>query len=450
MAGADRMMDEVTLLEAALREAVARRDNGASSPASSPTKELHKEILKEQVKYGMEARGYASTATSPNAGVFRERFNDAVAVYGVQLKGWIDMQVDARLNLVLRDALARELMAWRQENAATIAGVQQAEADMEVLKGTQAKLLAVVEGISEELARTKAAVSALQLGTQLDMTAMSKREVDFQDATKDELKKWVEESQTRLSEDILALQQRLMTELRNETTAAFRSEAAAVAALDEQLWLTDQRLGQRIDELAHAQRDSITVVERRKGGDVENVSSVQRSLSLGVASPTVSAALPPARLIAQSQPTYLTSPTAVSQRALVTEYMPNTVVSSAPVTQGPILAQPATRGVTEIDKVNTLGQVVERDFVAGISERVGGTRELVKEESIRIRPPVVANIGSGTAPSVLAGRSLETYSGGMLAGSGRFRLAAQLASQPQGISSGQTELLLTDETPMGT
>jgi len=248
MASADALMDEVTLLEAALRQAVARRGAGTPDMAQSPATELQKEVIKEHVKLGMEARNLTSTVPSPAAPFFRERFDD----------------VDARLSVVLHGVLDGEFMALRQESGAALGAVQQAESEMQVLKGTQAKLLSVVEGISEELARTKAAVSAFQLGAQLDTAAKTRsREVEMDD-TKSELKRWVEESQTRLSEDIMALQQRLMADLRNETTAAFRSEAAAVAALDEQLWLTDQRLGQRIDE-AHSQRECITVIERRKG-----------------------------------------------------------------------------------------------------------------------------------------------------------------------------------------
>merc|ERR1712118_433771 len=61
---------------------------------------------------------------------------------------------------------------------------------------------------------------------------------------------------SELIQDIAKQQQRLVSELRGEITTAFKSEAAAVAALDEQLWLTDQRLGQRIDELARAHCES--------------------------------------------------------------------------------------------------------------------------------------------------------------------------------------------------
>eukprot|EP00930_Biecheleria_cincta_P039661 TRINITY_DN27247_c0_g1_i1.p1 TRINITY_DN27247_c0_g1~~TRINITY_DN27247_c0_g1_i1.p1 ORF type:complete len:894 (+),score=185.94 TRINITY_DN27247_c0_g1_i1:48-2684(+) len=55
--------------------------------------------------------------------------------------------------------------------------------------------------------------------------------------------------QSSLEQDVAALQRKGAAELRVEVRTAIRNEAAAVAALDEQLWLTDQRLGGRIDEM---------------------------------------------------------------------------------------------------------------------------------------------------------------------------------------------------------
>mmetsp|Transcript_99823 Transcript_99823/g.177670 ORF Transcript_99823/g.177670 Transcript_99823/m.177670 type:complete len:941 (+) Transcript_99823:57-2879(+) len=55
--------------------------------------------------------------------------------------------------------------------------------------------------------------------------------------------------QSGLEQDVTALQQKGAAELRVEVRTAIRNEAAAVAALDEQLWLTDQRLSRRIDDL---------------------------------------------------------------------------------------------------------------------------------------------------------------------------------------------------------
>ncbi|CAE8624259.1 unnamed protein product, partial [Polarella glacialis] len=53
-----------------------------------------------------------------------------------------------------------------------------------------------------------------------------------------------------LREELAALQRRLGAEMTAEARALHKQEQNAIAALDEQLWLTDQRLGQRIDELA--------------------------------------------------------------------------------------------------------------------------------------------------------------------------------------------------------
>lgn len=55
--------------------------------------------------------------------------------------------------------------------------------------------------------------------------------------------------QSSLEQDVAALQRKGAAELRVEVRTAIRNEAAAVAALDEQLWLTDQRLGGRIDDM---------------------------------------------------------------------------------------------------------------------------------------------------------------------------------------------------------
>jgi len=65
----------------------------------------------------------------------------------------------------------------------------------------------------------------------------------------DEIERRFEKTQRRLGEDLLAHQQKQISELRSETTAMAKKEAALVRALDEQLWLCDQRLGQRMDSV---------------------------------------------------------------------------------------------------------------------------------------------------------------------------------------------------------
>jgi len=92
--------------------------------------------------------------------------------------------------------------------------------------------------------------------------------------SKEDCKGQIDKSHARLGEDLVALQQRLVTELRAETTAALSRESAAIAALDEQLWITDQRLGQRIDELSHMHLRRAAAPERLGGAEILGVGGV--------------------------------------------------------------------------------------------------------------------------------------------------------------------------------
>merc|ERR1712048_31072 len=71
----------------------------------------------------------------------------------------------------------------------------------------------------------------------------------------------------RLGSGFATMQQQLMADLRAETATLLRNEASAVAVLDEQLWVTDQRLGQRIDDLAqvHLRERKETTIGVQKG-----------------------------------------------------------------------------------------------------------------------------------------------------------------------------------------
>mmetsp|Transcript_76174 Transcript_76174/g.134854 ORF Transcript_76174/g.134854 Transcript_76174/m.134854 type:complete len:644 (-) Transcript_76174:111-2042(-) len=487
---AEAVVDEVTLLEAALREAMQKRHHlGAAPEMPSPGGlEMPREIFREQLRYPLDVNAAALSG--------RRDIDVATAAYGAQLKAWIDMAVDSRLNVVLPSVIEGELISSQQETAAAARLYQTLQNEVELVKGAQAKLLNLVEGLSEEFGRMKLQGEALaavekvmytveelkqsvsvgersldplhlerlsshdtalseMLGrhdrhearfTELDevmadlrrlhsdshtgvhqelaelrrlhdavhgryselhgtvgnlrslhdelrsqssglrdsqsvqltelqraldemrglhhglaekhhtsladfhqlhgeararhereiaeatgamsttkqevaelvavvhqldkrlaawrseiisevaeeiramdtaqqTTALKNRELqslsgDLEarvesicntvvNAAKQEdlieLRFAFEEAQKSLSGEMLKHQQRLVSDLRAETSTAFRSEAAAVAALDEQLWLTDQRLGQRIDELAHSHRECITVVERRIG-----------------------------------------------------------------------------------------------------------------------------------------------------------------------------------------
>eukprot|EP00930_Biecheleria_cincta_P056971 TRINITY_DN4298_c1_g2_i2.p1 TRINITY_DN4298_c1_g2~~TRINITY_DN4298_c1_g2_i2.p1 ORF type:complete len:561 (-),score=116.13 TRINITY_DN4298_c1_g2_i2:577-2259(-) len=99
----------------------------------------------------------------------------------------------------------------------------------------------------------------------------------------------------RLGEQQASLQQRLAAELRSETTATRNRESAAIAALDEQLWITDQRLGQRIDQLAHAADVQVQLQGSKGFGGVfsslvsDGTDVVSERVNAQIESPTVKA-----------------------------------------------------------------------------------------------------------------------------------------------------------------
>lgn len=144
---AEAVMDEVALLEAALREAVERRQAGS----------MHVDLSHEM-----------SSA---------KRFDVAVAAYGVQLRAWIDLQVDARLHQVLHSCIDNDLMVARQNGSAAVTAVNRLEGELGAVAEAQAKLLAVVEGVSEELSRLKVSVSSCsQSGTSFASSISAVRE----------------------------------------------------------------------------------------------------------------------------------------------------------------------------------------------------------------------------------------------------------------------------------
>ena len=88
-----------------------------------------------------------------------------------------------------------------------------------------------------------------------DATTETKQSVDLlqteMNTLSHKLASEVSEWRERLREEIAATQRKLTGEVR-EARSLFKEEQNAIAALDEQLWLTDQRLGQRIDEILQA------------------------------------------------------------------------------------------------------------------------------------------------------------------------------------------------------
>eukprot|EP00811_Abedinium_folium_P006708 NODE_16185_length_1008_cov_1.434733.p1 GENE.NODE_16185_length_1008_cov_1.434733~~NODE_16185_length_1008_cov_1.434733.p1 ORF type:complete len:321 (-),score=117.78 NODE_16185_length_1008_cov_1.434733:46-1008(-) len=108
------------------------------------------------------------------------RFDTAVAQYGVQLRAWVDLQVDARLSQVLRDLVGVEFAGARQDCDALrdlvtgeLIGARQhvddameatlrVKAEVSSLTESQSRMLVVIQGISEELGRMKEAIADCQ------------------------------------------------------------------------------------------------------------------------------------------------------------------------------------------------------------------------------------------------------------------------------------------------
>lgn len=103
-----------------------------------------------------------------------------------------------------------------------------------------------------------------ELSTRCDTTALNRQIED-----------WMNE----FKHDIETYNRKLVADLRAETTAAFRSQSVSFAALDEQLWLTDQRLGQRIDEVSHATKPSMHSFQYAPREHERSVASSSRVIS---------------------------------------------------------------------------------------------------------------------------------------------------------------------------
>eukprot|EP00913_Durusdinium_trenchii_P016223 g15245.t1 len=106
--GAEAVMEEVTALEEALQQTVARSEG--------------------------------------------PKYDNAVTTYGIQLRAWVDMQVDARLGQLL----PREFETFRSEYAsAQEVASTRLEGELQAVADAQAKLLQVVDSMSRELTRVK-------------------------------------------------------------------------------------------------------------------------------------------------------------------------------------------------------------------------------------------------------------------------------------------------------
>jgi hypothetical protein len=218
-----------------------------------------------------------------------------VIAYGKQLKSWVDVQVDCRME------------AWfatrAEESARTIAGLQQTDFEVQAVKELQAKHFAVVESLSQELQRIKSSIASADKALEKTMAALgdfgddvgrlrktvascesaikdisaetkqARREVSLEHKQVESLEMQLQRRiEDRLGEDLANLQRRLVAELRAETAGALQSESDAVARLDQRMWLLSQRVDRRIGDVS-------TRVEREPLALANSARILSRSLS---------------------------------------------------------------------------------------------------------------------------------------------------------------------------
>lgn len=167
-----------------------------------------------------------------------------------------------------------------EDAAAARAKVEHVESELSAVIEVHSKLLAIVENISKEMSRCSAQSARTERGLQKHAAEfeekltrqelrlaevsrlhdaevrMTKQFTERVTSITDELKCSLGDVNKQI-EDALAKSQTEATQIRDEllrlraeTIATFKREKVALLSLDEQLWESDKRLGQRIDILS--------------------------------------------------------------------------------------------------------------------------------------------------------------------------------------------------------
>eukprot|EP00929_Paragymnodinium_shiwhaense_P025853 TRINITY_DN1553_c0_g5_i1.p1 TRINITY_DN1553_c0_g5~~TRINITY_DN1553_c0_g5_i1.p1 ORF type:complete len:369 (+),score=115.15 TRINITY_DN1553_c0_g5_i1:88-1194(+) len=349
MRSVEAVLDEVALLEAALRDHKERRQMPGAAPSSpaaaasrtwyaaasanaaaaaaaavgggrSPLPHVRSFPVLAAEAPAAQAQGAPAALDPLSAAMWRDRNWDvALSEYGDQLRAWVELQVDARIDAVFRGALDAQLAAARHEAATALTTAGRLEGELAAVAEGQTKLLMVVEGVSEELRQLKVTVedrSGMRIRQDEELRARSEEalreevralrgelEARFEKSCRDiheqimvnlrghgdlldEIKGYVDKSHSKLTEELTLKQERVCTELRSEFQTALRSEVASIMALDEQLWLTDQRLSQRIDELVQLHlRDPSVSAKISHGGATTTLRTETQYLREPIADP---------------------------------------------------------------------------------------------------------------------------------------------------------------------
>jgi hypothetical protein len=290
---------EIDIIEAALREA-------KRSPGVSGAQEFlgQAEALLGAAASPGPSNAQGSTSVPPGivpgAGdAYSEADMANVIAYGNQLKSWVDIQVDCRMEAWL--------VARAEESVRTGYEVQ-------AMKELQAKHFAVVESLSQEMLRIKSSVAAEDKAQLRDIDTLSKdldkttvavevladdfgrlrKTVAFcESAIKDisiETKRamrdvslehtQVESLEMRLRKRIEDNQNRLVAELRAETAAALQTESDAIARLDQRMWVLSQRVERRMsDGSSRVEREALAIRPITSLGLASSARILSRSLS---------------------------------------------------------------------------------------------------------------------------------------------------------------------------
>lgn len=352
----ENLVSDINILEAALERATERK--ARSNTMSPPWTPGATPGLRENFNSAVDKLGGGSSQGAQPSSLNRERYGNEVSSYAMQLKTWVDMQVDARMKITLQN-VEGELLVTRQESrsALELARLQQeslakveqlmlssddhshremAQLQQETLSSV-ADLMRTVDELKrsfmhdqrsemdglhrlhkehaesfseirgqheqriERLRADNASWRAENAEQIRSVQAIQKRELENLErevrgnvegqlgslsnevrkiqSDLEEMQRLFEKSHRRLGDDLIAHQQNLISELRSETSAALKNEAAAVAALDEQLWVTDQRLGQRVDKVDQLCRESTKRLEDLSLSQNEILRSHKETLS---------------------------------------------------------------------------------------------------------------------------------------------------------------------------
>jgi hypothetical protein len=133
----------------------------------------------------------------------------------------------------------QQYTTWRSDVSREIEGLQASHSQFDVALRDHA---ACLDGVRRETAGSKHQFGELE----------GRLERAMRDDTSARVKD-LEACLGGLREEFGNSLKKMSAELRSDTRALVKSEQNSIAALDEQLWLTDQRLGQRVDELMKMQ-----------------------------------------------------------------------------------------------------------------------------------------------------------------------------------------------------